>query len=152
MRQSEAPRILYIDGGDAGRSADRNSGNFSSMLRHLENCPYRMSTAATPDEALELIASEPFDLFIHEHQLREMSGVELCRRIRQTDKKTPILFFSGRTRLMDGEVSIAAGATEYLVRPIGEDHLIDTIRRLLKDRIYSSGDESKNQSSCCLAK
>jgi DNA-binding response OmpR family regulator len=90
-------------------------------------------------------------LFILEHQLREMSGVELCRRIRQTDKKTPILFFSGRTRLMVGEVSIAAGATEYLVRPIGEDHLIDTIRRLLRDRIYSGG-ESKNQSSCCLAK
>lgn len=142
MRHSSAARILYIDG-------NRDGGALVSMLRHSDRNAYCVSTAATPDEALELIASEPFDLFILEHSLAEMSGVEMCRRIRQTDKKTPILFFAGRTRLVESDISLAAGATEYLVEPVSEEYLIETVRRLLSD---FHAVKPNNQSACCLTK
>lgn len=142
MRHSSAPRILYIENNQDG-------DELTAMLRRAENRPFCLSTASTPDEALELIAGEPFDLLILEHQLQEMSGVELCRRIRQTDKRTPILFCSGRTRLAECGVSLAAGATEYLVRPIAAEHFIETVRRLLND---SGRWKSSNQSSCGLTK
>jgi|SRR5215213_5343128 len=142
MRHSSAPRILYIDNNEA-------SGELITTLRRAENCPYCVSTANTSGEALELIASEPFDLLILEHQLPEMSGVELCRRIRQTDKRTPILFCTGRTRLADCDVSLAAGATEYLVRPISAEYLIETVRRLLND--YHTA-KPQNQTACYLTK
>ena len=142
MRSSAAPRILYIDGSGDG-------GALGSMLRHFETGAYRVSTVATPNEALELIASEPFDLFILEHCLSEMSGVELCRRIRQTDRKTPILFFAGRTRRVESDVSLAAGATEYLVEPVSEEYLIETVRRLLHE--FHAG-KPNNHAACCLAK
>ncbi|HEX8737697.1 MAG TPA: response regulator [Pyrinomonadaceae bacterium] len=142
MRSSRSPRILYIDN-------NQESGELIAVLRHAENHPYRVSTASTSVEALELIASEPFDLLILEHQLPEMSGVELCRRLRQTDKQTPILFCAGRNRLAEGEVSIAAGATEYLVAPVSAEHLIETVRRLLNE--YHAA-KTKNQAGCCLAK
>jgi two-component system copper resistance phosphate regulon response regulator CusR len=142
MRHSSASRILYIDG-------SRDGDELISTLRRAENTAYRVSTATTPGDALELIAAEPFDLFILEPNLPEMSGVELCRRIRQTDKETPILFFTGKTRLADGEVSIAAGATEYLVKPFGAESLLETIKRLLHVRRAT---KSKNQPACRLAK
>lgn len=142
MRSSSAPRILYIDGNGDG-------GALVSMLRHSETGAYRISTAATPHEALELIASEPFDLFILEHCLSEMSGVELCRRIRQTDKKTPILFFAGRMRRLESDISLAAGATEYLVAPVSEEYLIETVRRLLSD---FQAAKPNNHAACCLTK
>ncbi|HEX9962089.1 MAG TPA: response regulator [Pyrinomonadaceae bacterium] len=142
MRRSSASRVLYIDG-------SRDGDELISTLRRAENTAYRISTANTPNDALELIVAEPFDLFILEHSLPEMSGVELCRRIRRTDKKTPILFFTGKSRLADCEVAIAAGATEYLVKPFGAEYLLETIRRLLHDR---SAAKSKNQPACCLAK
>lgn len=142
MRHSSVPRILYIDSHQGGHET-------ISLLRHAENSAYCISTANTPTEALELIASEPFDLYILEHRLPEMSGVELCRQIRKTDKQTPILFFAGRLRLAESDVSIAAGATEYLVKPIGAEFLIETVRRLLHDFDCS---KPKNQSSCSLAK
>ncbi|HEY0048365.1 MAG TPA: response regulator [Pyrinomonadaceae bacterium] len=142
MLHSSVPRILYIENNQDG-------GELTAMLKRAENRPYCVLTATTPGDALELIADEPFDLLILEHQLPEMSGVELCRRIRQTDKRTPILFCSGRTRLAECDVSLAAGATEYLVRPIAAEHFIETVRRLLNDfhRLKSS-----NQSSCGLTK
>lgn len=142
MRRSSAPRLLYIEN-------DQDGDELTAMLRRAENRPFCVSTASTPGEALELIAGEPFDLLILEHQLQEMSGVELCRRIRQTDKRTPILFCSGRTRLAECDVSLAAGATEYLVRPIAAGHFIETVRRLLND---SGRLKSSNQSSCGLTK
>lgn len=143
MRQAAAPRILYID------NQRRSGGGLVSMLRRAKNHRFSVSTASTPDEALERLAGEPFDLLILDHQLSDMSGVELCRRIRRTDKKTPILFFGDRTRAVDGDVSIAAGATEYLVAPVSEENLVETIRRLLNDFRAA---EPNNQSACCLAK
>jgi DNA-binding response OmpR family regulator len=144
MRRSLVSRILYIDGSSGG---DR----LIPALGRAENAAYRILTATTPAEALELIAAEPFDLFILEQSLPEMSGVELCRRIRQTDRKTPILFCTGKTRLADCEVSIAAGATEYMVRPFGAEYLVETIRRLLRDDDRRAS-KSENQTSCRLAK
>ncbi|HEX8249924.1 MAG TPA: response regulator [Pyrinomonadaceae bacterium] len=142
MRHSSSPRILYIENNQDG-------DGLVAMLRRAENRPYCVLTANTPGDALELIADEPFDLLILEHQLPEMSGVELCRRIRQTDKRTPILFCTGRTRLAECEVSLAAGATEYLIRPIGTEHLIETVRRLLHE---FHAPKPNSQAACCLAK
>jgi DNA-binding response OmpR family regulator len=142
MRHSSASRILYIDG-------SRDGGELVSILKGIENCAYRVSIASTPNEALELIAGEPFDLFILESSVSEMSGVELCRLIRKTDKQTPILFFTGRTRAAECEISIAAGATEYLVKPIGAESLVETVRRLLND--FHAG-KSRNRTACWLTK
>lgn len=145
MRNAAMPRILYIDN-NQGESGD---GELISMLRRAAHRPYCVATATTAGEALEFIASEPFDLVILENRLSEMSGVELCRRIRRIEKRTPILFFGGRTRLSEGEISLAAGATEYLVRPVAADSFIETITRLLSD-VHAS--KPVNQTACCLAK
>jgi DNA-binding response OmpR family regulator len=142
MRYSSTPRILYIDN-------NQENGELLSTLRRAENESYSVLTANTAGEVLELIASEPFDLLILEHQLPEMSGVELCRRIRQTDKRTPILFCTGRTRLAECDVSIAAGATEYLVKPVSAEYLLETVRRLLYDYY---GAKPQNQPGCRLSK
>jgi len=140
---SAAPRILYIDNNRP------DGGGLVSLLRRADNRRFRVSTASTASRALELIASEPFDLLILEHHLPEMSGVELCRRIRQIDKRTPILFFTGRMRRAECDVSIAAGATEYLVAPVSEENLVETVRRLLNE-FHAA--KPNNQSACCLAK
>lgn len=145
-RKSNNPRILYIDG-----EPDSSPEKVLALLHESdESRAYRVSTATTAHEALELIASEPFDLLILEHQLPEMSGVELCRRIRKTDKQTPILFVTRRARLADCEVSVAAGATEYVIKPIGAKYLIETVRRLLNE--FDVVKPSCQASSCCLAK
>lgn len=56
-------------------------------------------------------------------------GFELCRRIREFDRGTPILFYSGAAYGTDRLKGVAVGAQCYIVKPeVGG--LIDTIRRL----------------------
>jgi CheY-like chemotaxis protein len=142
MSLSPNPRILYIDDYS-------DSCKLIDILLYTEKCKYSFSIANSPSEALELIASEPFNLYILENKLPEMTGVELCRKIRQTDKQTPILFFSGKARPFDRETSLNAGATEYLVKSDDRERITETIRELLND---NHNCKSKNQSSCCLTK
>ena len=128
MPYSTNPRILLIDNYS-------DSSQLIDMLLYIKKCNYIFSTADTLRKALELIGAGAFDLYILEHKLPEMNGIELCRQIRCTDKKTPILFFNKRERDFDREISIAAGASEFLIKPSNLDQIADTIKRLLGGKI-----------------
>ncbi len=121
---SSTPRILYVDD-------DKDSCEMISLMLRLANDSYRVSTVSTSREILDLIKSQAFDLYVFDYALPEMTGVELCRRIRQTDSKTPILFYSAMGRETDRDEATAAGATEYLVKPNDLEKLTETVQRLL---------------------
>lgn len=67
------------------------------MLRH-EDDGCVVTSAQTAEEAIDLIERQFFDLHIFDYWLPEMTGIELCEKIRQTDKQTPILFFTAMAR------------------------------------------------------
>lgn len=90
-----------------------------------------VTNAASPDKALDLIEKQSFDLFILESRLPGISGVELCKIIRNKDSKTPVMFFSGMARPLDRSLALAAGANAYLIKPEGLDSLGDTVQKLL---------------------
>jgi CheY-like chemotaxis protein len=85
----------------------------------------------SPRQALSLIAGESFDLFLVKSRLPEMTGVELCRRIRKIDQETPILFLSGGTRSSDCQVALAAGVNRYLMSPFSLAKLAETVKDLV---------------------
>lgn len=98
-------------------------------LLGLINC--ESTTAATAKEALEKIASERFDLYLLDNWLPGGSGVELCRKIRETDSSTPIVFYSGAALPSEREEALDAGAQAYLVKPLDVAALVETVNRLL---------------------
>lgn len=126
-----SPRILYVED-------YQDSCELVSMLLAVEKCDYNFSIANTAREALDLIGKQSFDLYILNYRLPEMSGVELCRRIRQTNSVTPILFFTGMARPADRHVAMAAGADEYLVKPDNLDKITTTVKRLLLRSLSST--------------
>lgn len=101
------------------------------MLGHSDK-NYRIFVAQTAENALALIDSQPFDLYILDYWLPKMTGIELCGHIRKRDGKTPIMFFSAMARPADREEGIAAGADEYLVKPNDLIKISETVKRLLQ--------------------
>jgi len=120
---SKKPRILCIDGKECCEMFD--------LMLKLDGFDYDFVGADCDEEALAKIENEKFNLYILEYRLPDLSGIELCRQIRQTDSETPIMFFTGMARPADRTKAMSAGATEYLIKPNDLDRFAETIERLL---------------------
>ena len=117
-------RILYVDD-------DTESCEMLKAMLSLADSEYHIATAASAEEALELIDDAPFDLYLVDYMLPNMDGLTLCRTIRDRGIHEPIIVFTGMVRPDDKRHVLAAGANEYLVKPNDLDMVADTVRRLL---------------------
>ena len=114
-------RVLYVD-------AHLNS---CEMMRPLLGFSgYKVTTANNVGEGQELATKGRFDLIIISDWFSDGTGVELCRKIRGFDQRTPIVFYSGLAGAADIRAGMSAGAQSYLVKP-NIDSLEPTISRLL---------------------
>jgi len=116
-------RILFVDD-------EEDTREMLCALLGLVNC--KVLTAGTAAEALEMIAREHFDLYLLDNWLPGGSGAELCRKIRETDPTTPVVFYSGAALDSEREEALAAGAQAYLVKPRDLGLLVDTVNSLLR--------------------
>ncbi len=97
----------------------------------LRQSAYEVSTATSLAEALMLAGKQKFDLFVLDSKLPDGSGVELCKRIRQLDQSTPILFCSALAYESDRDEALISGAQKYLVKPVDLHLLLSTVGELL---------------------
>jgi DNA-binding response OmpR family regulator len=111
---------------------DDNEDSREMLISLLGISRIKAIAAGTAAQALALIQTECFDLYVLDAWLPEIDGFELCRRIRVSDPETPIVFFSGAASGDDRRRGIKAGATAYVIKPDIED-LIGHIRRLISE-------------------
>jgi two-component system OmpR family response regulator len=108
MSFSTQPRVLCVDDDEDSRDM------LSTLLRFSRIETKAVATAA---QALSLIQAERFDLYLLDSRLPDLDGFELCRRLRDFDPHTPILFFSGAAYEADKKRGIEAGANAYVIKP-----------------------------------
>jgi DNA-binding response OmpR family regulator len=98
-----------------------------TLLRHELIEAKAVGTAA---QALSSMQTERFDLSVLDASLPDLNGFDLCRRIRDFDPDTPILFFSGAAFEADKERGIEAGANAYVIKP-DLDGLLGSIKQFV---------------------
>ena len=135
--ESPNPRILYVDD-------DQDGCEMIGLMLKLANQSYEITAVSDARKALVLMEKQPVSLLILDSGLPEISGIELCRRIRLTDSQTPIMFYSGMAREIDRREAMAAGATEYLVKPNDLEKLTETVERLLTAAATVSTDKASH--------
>jgi DNA-binding response OmpR family regulator len=84
-----------------------------------------------PLSALVFARNQAFDLVILDRLFASGTGIDLCRRIREFDAFTPIVFFSGDAREAARYESINAGAQAYVTKP-DIDGLLSIVNSLLR--------------------
>ena len=92
---------------------------------------YEVVAAANYDDALRLARTNNFDLYVIDNWISGGSGIDLCKKLRELDTWTPILFYSGAAFERDKQQAFAAGAQGYLVKPAGPDELIGEVARIV---------------------
>jgi len=104
------------------------------MLTHLlEQENYEVTTLRSVGEALELAQNESFNLYIFDEWFPQEAGLGLCRKVREFDPHTPIIFYSGAAFDSDRDEALYAGAQAFITKPSVEE-LIRTVHRLLTDQ------------------
>lgn len=92
---------------------------------------YRVLTAATGTEGLELYRREHPNLVILDWMLPEMDGIEVCKRIRATDN-VPVIMLTARDTLQDKVSGFETGADDYVVKPFKFKELLLRVKALLR--------------------
>lgn len=97
----------------------------------LEESGFIIHTAADGEEGLRLFFELHPDVLVADVMMPRMDGFEMVRRIRQTDKQTPVLFLTARSAINDVVEGFELGANDYLKKPFGMQELIVRIKALM---------------------
>jgi two-component system copper resistance phosphate regulon response regulator CusR len=102
------------------------------ICKGLEEHNFKVKTAKDGASAKALLQSSDFDLLIMDVMLPDINGIELCRQIRQSDTKTPILMLTALDQVQSKVSGLKAGADDYMVKPFHFIELLARIEALLR--------------------
>ena len=129
---SERPKILVVDDEPAVQQA-------LSRAFALER--YEVEVARDGGEALEALAVARFDAVVLDVTMPGVSGLEVCRRLRASGDRSPVLMLTARDAIDDRVAGLDAGADDYLVKPFALRELMARVRALLRRRATGEDEE-----------
>lgn len=113
------PTILIVDDDAAIRG----------MLYDLLSEKYECNTASMAEEALQYLEVEKYDAIVTDLAMPGLTGIELLKRVQQTDMETPVILISGRGAEQDPEDLIELGAFAYVTKPFNLDEIEEVVER-----------------------
>ena len=109
------------------------------LLRYnLERESYRVTSAVTGSDGLAAVQQERPDLVILDLMLPEISGFEVCRRLRK-DSETqnlPVIMLTARSEEADVIAGIELGADDYIKKPFSPRELVARVGAVMRRAAY----------------
>lgn len=122
MEEENNKRILIIED-------EKNLARFVEL--ELQHEGYEPTVSNNGREGLALAIDEDWDLILLDLMLPEISGLEVCRRLRSI-KDIPIIIMTARDSVIDRVSGLDLGADDYIVKPFAIEELLARIRALLR--------------------
>ncbi|HTA32600.1 MAG TPA: response regulator transcription factor [Solirubrobacteraceae bacterium] len=124
-------RLLVVDDDPSVREA---------LALVLDLNGFEVTTAIDGREAIRTLAIDSPDAVILDVLMPGLDGLEVCRRLRATGNRTPVLMLTARSEVSERVAGLEAGADDYLAKPFAREELIARLRALLR-RTGWEGDE-----------
>lgn len=104
----------------------------SFIARALRENAYAVDVAETGEQGLEMATSAAYDAILLDVRLPGMSGIEVCRKLRQEGIETPVLMLTARSMVEQRVEGLDAGADDYLTKPFALAELQARVRALVR--------------------
>jgi DNA-binding response OmpR family regulator len=94
---------------------------------------YEVTTVNDMTSGLRIARTAIFGLYLIADKLTEGTGIELCEKVREVDRETPILFWSARVYESDRQCALDAGANVFLRKPCDYDAILTIVSQLVDE-------------------
>jgi two-component system OmpR family response regulator len=122
-----APRVLVVDDDDSIRDL---------LTMALEHSGYEVVLAATCHEARNAVERHRPELIVLDVMLPDGDGIDLCRRLRASGLRSPVLFLTARDATSEKVRGLTVGGDDYLTKPFSLEELVARVRALLRRAGY----------------
>lgn len=99
---------------------------------NLEFEGYQVSTADDGLQGLELIKSNSYDLVLLDVMLPKLSGLDVCKKIREANINVPIILLTAKGEEIDKVLGLELGADDYVTKPFSVRELLARIKAHLR--------------------
>ena len=105
-----------------------------TLARILQRAGFEVTTAANGKEGLALVHEHPFDLIYLDIRMPDVSGLELLKTIHTKFPELPVILFTAQPDLNSAVEALRRGATDYLLKPLKPQAVIDRTQAILADK------------------
>ena len=123
MNPLQKHRVLYVDD---------HADTVEMVTLMLEARGFEVFSRSNIEEGLKAATTEKFDLYLLDLWLPDGSGLDLCKKIREFDSQTPVVFYSAAAFAGDREAAFESGGQAYLIKPTDSPDLCSRLSQLLK--------------------
>ena len=121
--EQQAARILVVDDEAAIRL---------TMEMLLRRQGYRVRTAASGEEALALIAQQPFDLFLLDLKMQGLGGLEVAERAQKLQPAAAILILTGSSAIEGAVDEPGVGQFSYVIKTSSPEAVLKRVAAALQ--------------------
>ena len=97
------------------------------LKQGLEEEGFAISTATNGKDGLEMALSLSIDLVLLDWMMPKMTGIEVCKAIRE-HKNTPIIFLTAKDTVQETVEGLKSGANDYIKKPFSFEELLERIK------------------------
>ena len=126
----EGKLILVVD--DDRRTRDM-------VASFLEEEGFTCLTASNGEKALELLATQNFEVVLSDVRMPNLDGISLVKRGQQIDPTLPVVLVTGESVFDTAVLAVQHGAFDYIVKPFSLQELDSAVRRALDRRTKLRG-------------
>jgi len=110
---------------------------------NLKKEGYQVTVAEDGLAALDCLREDDFDMMILDLMLPKLGGMEVIKKVRETNIRFPVLMLTAKTTDEDRTLGLAAGADDYLAKPFHLPELLLRVKGILRRRDWYEEPVSK---------
>lgn len=108
------------------------------LKQGLEEENYEILVAYEGEKGLEFALTNKPDLILLDWMLPKITGLEVCKMIRKSDSKTPIIFLTAKDTIQETIEGLKAGANDYIKKPFSFEELLERIKIHFRNQAVNS--------------